>query len=158
MNQLIINYLFLLLAFVYAPWSHSESVKQRGIITFPDKQSISVEIADTEAQRQYGLMHRAQLNPNSGMLFVYSDQALRAVWMKNTLIALDIIFMSDSGKIVSMLPNLSPCKTEPCNVYTSKFDARYMLEVNAGFIAEHNIAIGQDVLIDYPPENPKAGE
>ena len=151
-------YILLLVPVLYTPWAHSEANIQWGTITFANNFKINVEIADTESLRRYGLMHRTQLGPSAGMLFIYPDQALRAVWMKNTLIALDILFLSDSGKIVSMLPNLPPCKNDPCSVYSSTFDARYMLEVNAGFINSHGVTIGQKLTLDYPIEHSKQME
>jgi len=123
-------------------------------VSFANAYRLDVEIADTRALREYGLMHREQLDENKGMLFVYPDQDLRGVWMKNTLLALDILFLSADHKIVSMLPNLTPCRRDPCPAFTSGVPAQYMLEVNAGFIDRHKIEIGQEVMLDYQHESP----
>ena len=122
---------------------------QIGTVTFPNTYQISVEIADTETLRALGLMHRKQLPKDHGMLFVYPDQAIRGVWMKNTLIPLDILFLSDNGKVISMLRNLPPCKQEPCPISVSTDKAQYMLELNADFIDEHQIKTGQRLLLDF---------
>ena len=118
-------------------------------ITFADDRHIKTEIADTPAQRALGLMYRETLGENQGMLFVYPDSDIRYVWMKNTLLALDIVFLNENGIIVSMLPNLAPCTQQHCPIYPSKAVARYMLEVNAGFIDKHQLKTGQEVIIDY---------
>jgi len=122
---------------------------QIGTVTFADNHRINVEIADTETLRRSGLMHRKQLPKDHGMLFVYPDQAIRGVWMKNTLIPLDILFLSEKGKVISMLRNLPPCKQELCPIFVSTYKAQYMLELNAGFIDEHQMKTGQDLLLDY---------
>ncbi len=117
-------------------------------ITFSKQQlEISVEIAASQEQRELGLMHRTTLGKNHGMLFTYPDTALRRVWMKSTLLPLDILFLADDGHIVSMLDNLQPCTGDPCPIYDSKVPAMYMLELNAGFIHKNHLEIGQALLL-----------
>ena len=123
-----------------------------GIVTYAEHGQIQVEIADTQDLRTQGLMHRTQLAENQGMLFVYPDQAVRGVWMKNTLLSLDVIFLSADGKIVSILNGLTPCKQDPCTIYTSTTNAGYMLEVNAGFAERHQLKVGQNLMIEYRHE------
>lgn len=89
------------------------------------------------------------MQKDHGMLFVYPMQAEQGVWMKNTLISLDVIFISADNKIVAILENLPPCHHDPCPVYSSTAQAKYMLEIQAGSIAEKTIQIGQTVMIDY---------
>lgn len=141
-----------LMLLIAAPCTQSASNFQAiksGTVTLPDNHQIQVEIANTQALRERGLMHRTQLENNQGMLFMHRDQAIRRIWMKNTLIALDVLFLSSDGKIVSMLRNLQPCKQDPCQIYSSAIKAQYMLEVNAGFIDKHQIILDQKVAIDY---------
>ncbi|MGR8931841.1 MAG: DUF192 domain-containing protein [Gammaproteobacteria bacterium] len=121
---------------------------QRVSLTLPDEQQIRVEIADTEARRERGLMYRNSLPENQGMLFIHPESRVLAVWMKNTLIPLDVIFLSSNGKIVSMLQNLTPCNHDPCPISTSTEKANYMLEVNAGFIEKHQLEVGQGIDIN----------
>lgn len=124
----------------------------RGTVIFADQGRIEIEIADTQDLRSQGLMHRTQLAENQGMLFVYPDQAVRGVWMKNTLLSLDVLFISSEGKIVSILSGLTPCTQDPCPIYTSTTVAGYMLEVNAGFVDRHQLRVGQDLMIEYRHE------
>lgn len=67
--------------------------------------------------------------------------------MKNTLLALDVLFLSGDGKIVAMLKDLQPCRREPCRIYDSKIPARYMLELSAGFIDKHTLEVGQQITL-----------
>lgn len=115
-------------------------------ITFIEPQlPISVAIATNDEQRERGLMFREELASDQGMLFIFPDQKLRGVWMKNTLLSLDVLFISTDGRIVSILKNLPPCASDPCRTYGSKYPAKYMLEVNAGFIQTRDIKIGQHI-------------
>jgi uncharacterized membrane protein (UPF0127 family) len=104
---------------------------------------ISVEIAANQEDRERGLMHRSQLPEKQGMLFVYSDLAPRSIWMKNTLLPLDVLFLAADGSILTMLNNLPSCQMDPCPVYESKAPAMYILELNAGFIKHNLLKIGQ---------------
>jgi uncharacterized membrane protein (UPF0127 family) len=112
--------------------------------------AIDVEIAITDKQRRIGLMHRGQLIKNAGMLFVFEQEYIQRVWMKNTLIPLDVIFISTQNKVVSFFKNLKPCKKKGCDIYMSDGNAKYMLEVNTGMINGNEIEIGQKVRLAFP--------
>lgn len=120
-----------------------KAIAPNTIIFVEQQLEIGIEIASSKAQRERGLMHRTRLGENQGMLFAYPDQAPRGVWMKNTLLPLDVLFLAGDGSIVAMLNNLQPCPSDPCPIYNSQASARYMLELNAGFITKNNVKIGQ---------------
>ena len=102
------------------------------------KIKVNVEIADDNNRRMHGLMFREKLNENDGMLFVFDNEDYRAFWMKNTLIPLDIIFISKEMKIVD-IKYAVPCKENPCKLYESSKPAQYVLEVNGNFTIKNNI-------------------
>lgn len=106
---------------------------------------INVEIASTNEERAKGLMAREMLEKDSGMLFVFDEDALRAFWMKNTLIPLDMIFLSADKKIVSITENVQPCENNPCKSYSSLNPAKYIIEIAGGEAMKHGIKIGQSV-------------
>lgn len=116
------------------------------------QQSIDLEVAMTEAAKARGLMFREALAENSGMLFVHPKEEVQGVWMKNTKIPLDILFLSSQGKIVTILQNVQPCVTEACGVYNSHVKALYMLEVNAGTVERLGITQGDRVSIELEAE------
>ncbi len=62
--------------------------------------------------------------------------------MKNTLIPLDMIFVDSSSKIIDIKENVPPCEQEECPSYPSREPAQYVLEVNAGFVQEKGVKIG----------------
>lgn len=121
---------------------------EKGRLVFERRQVfVQVEIADTAEERAVGLMHREELAADAGMLFVFADEKIRGVWMKNTHIPLDILFISTSGEIVSWLEHVVPCVSDDCEVYYSAAPAGYMLEVNAGFVAHWSIEQGDKVSV-----------
>jgi len=107
---------------------------------------IDVEIADAPEERSKGLMFRESLKKNEGMLFVYEDSKIRSFWMKNTLIPLDIIFISEDFRIINIEVAV-PCEEDPCRTYDSLKDVKYVLEVNKGYSMEKGIESGDFVEI-----------
>ena len=88
-----------------------------------------VEIADSFKEREQGLMCRTGLKDDYGMLFEFPNVAERAFWMKNTVSALDIIYIGADGRIVSIQKNARPLDTTPL---PSHGPASGVLEIRAG--------------------------
>lgn len=107
---------------------------------------VSAQLATTPAEWEQGLMFRSSLDNGTGMLFVFPDEQPRTFWMKNTLIPLDIIFISANYTIVNIKENFVPCQRDPCETYTSTA-AKYALEVNANFSAKNNVTTGTTIRI-----------
>lgn len=107
---------------------------------------INAERAKTQKELSDGLMNRASLPQNSGMLFIFPDEKYRNFWMKNVLIPLDVIFVSSNGQINEIV-TLKPClkNAEYCQTYNSKNPTQYVIEVNAGF-SQRNKIIENDIL------------
>ena len=103
---------------------------------------VFAEVPDDSEESMRGLMFRIHLPWNAGMLFPYSDEEPRTFWMKNTLIPLDMIFIDSSSKIVEIKENVPPCEQEECPTYPSVEPAQYVLEVNAGFVQEKGVKVG----------------
>jgi uncharacterized protein len=106
-------------------------------------QRYTVEIADDDAERARGLMFRDALADGHGMLFIHERQDPQAYWMKNTRIALDILYFDDGLKLVSQQRDVPPCSAgNACPSYPSDEPARYVLELNAGEAAKLNVVDG----------------
>ena len=101
-----------------------------------------VEIADTEPERERGLMFRPSMADDRGMLFEFQDVNERSFWMHNTYIALDIIYIGRDGKIVSIARDAKPFDDTPLPSYGP---ARAVLEINGGLAAKLGIAPGDTV-------------
>ena len=106
---------------------------------------VRVEIADTSAERETGLMYRDSLPKDEGMLFIFDEEDVVGFWMKNTLIPLDIIFINSDWQIVNIHHSAQPCIADPYESYFSDEPVRYVLEVNAGYAEKHNISEGAPI-------------
>jgi len=107
---------------------------------------IKVDVAVTHEERAKGLQFRKSMERNEGMLFIFSSSIRQSFWMKNTFIPLDIIWMDGRKRIVFIIPNILPCETEQCSVYTPDADAKYVLEVNAGVTTELGLVVGDQAV------------
>lgn len=110
-------------------------------------QRFSVEVATTPAEQAHGLMDRASMPADHGMLFVFPDAQPLTFWMKDTLIPLDMLFFDDTHRLVAVHADALPCKADPCQVYPSVVPARYVLELNAGAAAKLGVRKGD--IIDF---------
>jgi uncharacterized membrane protein (UPF0127 family) len=102
-----------------------------------------VEIADDDAERARGLMFRDAMPAERGMLFIHEREEPQAYWMKNTRIALDILYFDDMRRLVSQQRDVPPCSLgDQCPPYPSDAPARYVLELNAGEAARLQLQEG----------------
>ena len=106
----------------------------------------AVEVADTPEARSTGLMNRATLDADKGMLFVFDKDQSLSFWMKSTKIPLDILYI-DSGNSIVDIQHMTPCTSEPCQIYYAAQPGMYALEISAGQVAAHNLQVGQTVVI-----------
>jgi uncharacterized protein len=104
---------------------------------------VAVEVARTQRQTQRGLMYREHLPPDAGMLFLFARPKVQSFWMKNTLIPLDIIFVSSEMVVVGVVENAEPSTTKSRTV--PGVVSQFVVEVNAGWAREHGIAAGVPV-------------
>lgn len=104
--------------------------------------SLEIELAETEYERQTGLMYRSSMAHNRGMLFIFDKDEYRSFYMKNTEIGLDIIYINDALEIVSIQANAEPYNESSL---PSNAPARYVLEINAGLAATWGIAVGDKI-------------
>ena len=94
---------------------------------------LNVEVAWKDADRIRGLQGRTSLEKDAGMLFIFAKSDAYGFWMKDTLISLDIVWISYEKKIVHIEHNVPPCTADPCPVYKSEESALYVLEASPGF-------------------------
>ena len=104
---------------------------------------LDIEISDDDYQRQTGLMYRKTMKKNQGMLFLFPKQASRSFYMKNTYIALDIIYIDNHNKIVSIQKSATPLNEISL---PSEAPAQYVLEINAGLSDQWQLNKGDKAL------------
>ncbi len=107
-----------------------------------DDVMLNVEIADDSEKIQRGLMYRDMLPENQGMLFIFDEERKYQFWMMNMKINLDMMWLDSNGKVVHIVEDAAPCidsaHTSQCT-YNPDEPAKYVLEVNSGFVQEHGI-------------------
>lgn len=151
---------------------HGFAADQRALdrarVTFEDGTVVSLEVADTEAKRNRGLMFRETLAETDGMLFVFDAPGDYAFWMQNCLIALDIVWLDSAFRVASIAESVPPCRLPGCEPPCASANcptyppaagtaARYVVELAAGFAKRHGVRTGQTLAVRLPP-NRGAGE
>ncbi len=107
-----------------------------------ERVKIDAEFADTEYDRQRGLMFRKTMQEGQGMLFIFPVEEMQSFWMRNTYISLDMIFIDANKKIVTIHKNT---KTLSDQSYPSTAPSKYVLEVVSGFCVKHGVEVGDVV-------------
>lgn len=131
--------------------SKATTFEKEGELFISDKEgtskaTINIEVADSEEERNLGLMYRKKMDDNNGMLFVFDNDAPRNFWMKNTYLSLDFIFINSQNEIVNIKKNIAPMSEAGV---PSDVPAKYVLELNAGYADGYQLQIGDIVSIDY---------
>ena len=134
----LIFYFFLVSFYTFSNEKIDVSIYNKNI-------TFNVEIAKTIEERRIGLMYRKKLLNNEGMLFIFPREKIIQLWMKNTYIPLDVIFISENKVIVDIKKNMEKLSE---TIVKSKVKSRYALEFNAGLINKLDIKIGDKILFN----------
>ncbi len=148
MSKQLIIFTFIWALFVQAVLP---SNAQEGFVKFVGKKNLKIllEVAATDEERQKGLMNRPELAKDRGMVFVFRPAQQVTFWMKDTLISLDMIFIS-KGKIVKIVKNAVPNQTS--TLYPSMYPVTEVIEVNGGFSNSNMIKVGDRVVFKDIPQ------
>ena len=122
--------------------ARAATVEPLEIVTKNGVQVFSVEMATTEQEKETGLMYRKELADGKGMLFDFSPEQEVSMWMKNTYISLDMIFIRADGRILRIAENTEPMSTR---IIPSRGLAKGVLEVIAGTAKKYGIEPGDRV-------------
>jgi uncharacterized protein len=106
-------------------------------------QAFDLEIANTPEKRRLGLMNRKSMAANHGMIFYFPDEQVLSFWMSNTLIPLDIIYVSAEGEVVS-IHQMQPLDETSIS---SDHPAKYAIELNQGAAAKTGVKVGDKLAI-----------
>ncbi len=121
-------------------------------IQTPDGFTIFAELAITPDQRTKGLMYRTRLAPDRGMLFTFTEPGYWTFWMKNTKMALDILWLDEKGTIVHIQHAAPICTRQDnlCPRYRSIIPAVSVLELGPGRAETLNLTKGKTLKIELP--------
>lgn len=117
---------------------------------------ITLELAMTPEELAQGLMFRPGLPGDRGMLLVFNEERLPSIWMMNTLVALDLVYLDSTGTVVDIITDAQPCPGEPCPRFTPKQPAKAVLEIPAGTAKRHQIAEGEVLDFARVPDFPSS--
>lgn len=117
----------------------------------PDGSEVSfyLELAVRRSEQARGLMFREEMRDDWGMLFIYNRDQSLSFWMRNTLIELDMIFISSAGEVVGIVERAEPLTETPRTVDAP---ARYVLEVNGGLASERGVVVGSKMSLEHVDE------
>ena len=131
--------LLVVAAFASPALAESGALEPLTIETGAGVHAIEVEVARTAAERGVGLMHRTELAPDRGMLFDFGATRQVTMWMKNTLISLDMFFADEEGRIVTIAARTTPLSEKRI---PSGGPVRYVLEMIGGSAERLGVAVG----------------
>lgn len=140
--------IFGFMTFVFLIKNSTPSFQAVKIFTSAGVRDLSLEMAITDEQKLFGLMHRKKLASDTGMFFLYPNDAHPAMWMKNMIIPLDMVFIGKDQLINHIESNVPPCTEKDdrqCPIYASKDPSRFVLELPAGYCSSHQIEVGDHV-------------
>ena len=110
---------------------------------------VIARIADTAARQELGLMFQTRLPADEGMLFPQARPRVMSMWMKNTYIPLDMLFIDSRGRIVCLLANTSPQSLE---ILSCPKPVQAVLEIGGGEARERGIRVGDQVRYSPPAQ------
>ena len=120
-----------------------------------EESRVTLELARTPHQIQRGLMYRRHMPPDAGMLFLFRKSKVQSFWMKNTLIPLDMIFVSEDMVVVGIVERAEP---QTLTSRTVGKPSRYVIEVNGGWTQAHGVVAGTEVRFEgVDPPGPGSG-
>lgn len=111
------------------------------------KKEITINVINLKSnlEKKKGLMFVKRMDFNTGALFNYDNSGIHCVWMKNTYIPLELIYLNEKFEIVELIKNMKPFDLEnKCNTKPAK----YFIEVNKGFIKSKNLKIGDKINVN----------
>jgi uncharacterized protein len=110
--------------------------------------TLRIEIAETDEQRERGLMYRTHMPEDAGMLFIYPSEVQGGFWMFNTHIPLSLAYLN-RDRVIFQIVQMEPCESEfatMCPAYPSRRPYQYGLEVNQGYFEARGIAPGARIV------------
>jgi uncharacterized membrane protein (UPF0127 family) len=100
--------------------------------------TVVAEVARTREEQERGLMYRAELADDTGMIFLWDGEEVRSLWMSNTYVDLDVAFMDARLRVV----DTKQMEAETTEIHSSRAPAMFALEVPGGWLAAHGVRVG----------------
>jgi hypothetical protein len=123
------------------PTTDDTGFQTEGVLTFYQPNgdtltTIDIEIAETDAERRQGLMRRRSMGYDRGMLFIFEEVDDSGMWMKNTPLPLDIVFVAPDSQVINIARRTTPFSEKNISPAAPK---KFVVEVRAGFANRYNL-------------------
>jgi uncharacterized membrane protein (UPF0127 family) len=119
-------------------------------LRLPSGKVLQSEVMVSNEDRAMGLMFRASLPLDRGMIFVFDAPDFHAFWMKNCKFAIDMVWLDEERKVVEVKEAVPPCRKDPCPSYAPMRRAAYVVEMNAGQARREKVALGSTLEFTLP--------
>ncbi|MCC2677850.1 MAG: hypothetical protein K0R29_426 [Pseudobdellovibrio sp.] len=121
------------------------------------KKVLTLDVARSMNEHAYGLMNRTKMAADDGMIFIFKDESIREFWMKNTLIDLDIAYISSAKVIIDIQTMKAVTSVLQTNLptYPSKGPAQYAVEMNSGWFKKNGFPVGTTLRLLSGPTSKK---
>lgn len=138
---------FVLLLVALPAWAlETFDTSELTVMTAGGPQKFIIELALSDAQMEQGLMFRQNLPLDHGMLFDFKTPTKVTMWMKNTIVPLDMLFLDEHGKVIDIHENAKPYSTA---IIAANAPSRYVIELHGGTVARLGIKPGDQVTSPY---------
>jgi len=125
------------------------------VAVLPSGTSFTLEVADDPESRRAGYMHREAVGAAEGMLFVFDEEAVHSMWMKNCKIGLDMVWLDAAYRVVEVAAGTKPCPPEgECPSIVPTSPSRYVIEFAAGTAARESLRVGDAIAVLRSPPSP----
>lgn len=122
------------------------------VAVLPSGHEFALEVAADDISRQRGYMGREKIGPREGMIFVFDDDGRHSFWMKDCKVALDMVWLDVSGRVVWTAVNRAPCPAKgDCPSIVPPVSARFVVEFAAGTVTAESLNRGDAVVVLSDP-------
>ena len=130
----------------------SAPARSTAVAVLPNGSSFTLEVADDPESRRVGYMDRDAVGPAAGMLFVFEEDAVHSMWMKNCKVGLDMVWLDAAHRVVEIAADRKPCPPEgECPSIIPTATSRYVLEFAAGTAARESLRVGETITVLRSP-------
>jgi uncharacterized protein len=119
-------------------------------VKLPSGKILQSEVMANDQDRQMGLMFRNSLALDRGLLFVFEQAGNYSFWMKNCKFPIDIVWLDEGRKVVTVVEAAPPCKKDPCPSYGGMQRALYVVEMNSGQAKREKVTLGSTIEFTLP--------
>jgi uncharacterized membrane protein (UPF0127 family) len=125
------------------------------VAVFPNGSAFTLEVAADPESRRVGYMYRDSVGAAEGMLFIFDEDDVHSMWMKNCKIGLDMVWLDTTYRVTDVVQNTKPCPpVGDCPPIVPSKPSRFVLELAAGTVARQSLKVGDTIAVLKSPQAP----